>query len=67
MSKVVKVEAKVDLYITVPNDATDDDVYSFLVENISYRDAFLGVSDDTMRVTEVMCLTEKIFEMGDLV
>lgn len=67
MSKVIKVEAKVDLYITVPDDASDDDVYSFLVENISYHDAFLGVSDDTMRVTEVMCLTEKIFEMGDLV
>lgn len=63
MSKVVKVEATVDLYITVPDDTQDDDIYSFLVENISYGDAFIGVSDDTMRVTDVMCLTEKIFEV----
>jgi hypothetical protein len=47
MSKVVKVEAKVDLYITVPDDASDDDVYSFLVENISYyRVTFELVLDD---------------------
>ena len=61
MSKVVKVEAKVDLYITVPDDTSDDDVYSFLVENISYRDAFVNRGCDGILVTEVMCLTEKIF------
>lgn len=62
MPKVVRVQAVVDFYITVPEESSDDDVYSFCVENISYQDAFLGISDDTMRVTDVMCISETIFE-----
>ena len=63
MSKVVKVEAVVSLYITVPNEASKDDVYSFVANNVSYRDAFLGVADDDSRITEVIVVDEEIRDM----
>jgi hypothetical protein len=63
MSKVVKVEAVVSLYITVPNEANKDDVYSFVANNVSYRDAFLGVADDDSRITDVIVVDEEIRDM----
>jgi hypothetical protein len=63
MSKVVKVEAVVSLYITVPNEASKDDIYSFVANNVSYRDAFLGVADDDSRITDVIVVDEEIRDM----
>ena len=64
MSKVVKVEAVVAVYITVPNDANDDDINEFLASNVSYRDAFLGVADDVNRITDVIVVDEEIKDMN---
>jgi len=64
MSKVVKVEAVVSLYITVPDETSKDDVYSFMANNVSYRDAFLGVADDTNRITDVIVVDEEIRDMN---
>ena len=60
MSKVVKVEAIVAVYITVPDEAEKQDVYNFCANNISYMDAFLGVADDTMRITDVLVVDEEV-------
>ena len=60
MSKVVKVEAIVSLYITVPDETEKQEVYNFCANNILYRDAFLGVADDTMRVTNVIVVDEEV-------
>jgi hypothetical protein len=57
MSTIYKVTATVNLYITVENGAGND-VLEFCANNISYRDAFLGVSDDDMRVTDVTVVSE---------
>ena len=57
MSTIYKVTATVNLYITV-EDGVEEDVLEFCANNISYRDAFLGVSDDDMRVTEVTVTSE---------
>lgn len=64
MSKVVKVEAVVSLYITVPDETSKDDVYSFMANNVSYRDAFLGVADDLNRITDVIVVDEEIRDMN---
>ena len=64
MSKVVKVEAVVAVYITVPNDATDEDINEFLADNVSYRDALLGVADDLNRITDVIVVDEEIKDMN---
>lgn len=63
MSKVVKVEAIVSLYITVPDDTGKQEVFNFCANNISYMDAFLGVADDTMRVTDVIVVDEDVVDM----
>jgi hypothetical protein len=57
MSTIYKVTATVNFYITVENGAGND-VLEFCANNISYRDAFLGVSDDDMRVTDVTVVSE---------
>jgi hypothetical protein len=64
MSKVVKVEAVVAVYITVPNDATDEDINEFLADNVSYRDALLGVADVYNRITDVIVVDEEIKDMN---
>lgn len=63
MSKVIKVEAVVALYVTVPDEANEDDINEFLAHNVSYRDAFLGVADDTMRITDVIVVDETVKDM----
>jgi hypothetical protein len=60
MSKVVKVEAIVNIYITVPDDTEKQDVYNFCANYLSYMDAFLGAADDTMRVTDVLVVDEEV-------
>ena len=64
MSKVVKVEAVISLYITVPDDANKEDVYNFVANNVSYRDAFLGIADVDNRVTDVIVVDEEIKDMN---
>jgi hypothetical protein len=64
MSKVVKVEAVVSLYITVPDEASKEDIYSFVANNVSYRDAFLGVADDDSRITDVIVVDEEVKDMN---
>ena len=60
MSKVVKVEAIVAIYITVPDETDKQEVYNFCANNLSYMDAFLGAADDTMRVTDVLVVDEEV-------
>lgn len=60
MSKIVKVEAIVALYVTVPDEVEKQEVYNFCANNISYMDAFLGIADDTMRVTDVIVVDEEV-------
>jgi len=66
MAKVVKVEAIVAFYIQVPDECDDkQEVYNFMANNVSYTDAFEGISDpdQTMRITEVNCVEEDIVDM----
>jgi hypothetical protein len=60
MSKIVKVEAIVAIYVTVPDEAEKQDVYNFCANNIDYMQAFLGAADDTMRVTDVIVVDEEV-------
>ena len=59
----MKARVEVLLVLEVEHDTEDkQEVYNFLANNVSYMDAFLGVSDaeQTMRVTDVMCLDEDV-------
>lgn len=64
MSKVVRVTATINLFITVPDDTDQQGVYNFCANNLSYMDAFLGAADDTMRVTDVIVVDEEV-DMDD--
>ena len=63
----MKARVEVLLVLEVEHDTEDkQEVYNFLANNVSYMDAFLGVSDaeQTMRVTDVMCLDEVVVLEG---
>jgi hypothetical protein len=62
----VKVETILIQYIEVPEGTDKQAVYNFLAENQSFRDAFLGVSneDQTFRIVDVLVLDETVTEMG---
>jgi hypothetical protein len=62
MSKVVKVEAIVNIFITVPDDTDKDAVYQFLADNVDYAGAFDGISDENqrIRITDVTCPSEEV-------
>lgn len=53
--------------IEVPEDWDKQEVYNFLAENQSFRDAFQGVSneDQTARIVDIMVLEEEITELGE--
>jgi predicted metalloendopeptidase len=53
--------------IEVPDGWTREDVYNFLAENQSFRDAFEGMSDaeQIARVVDIMVLEEEITELGE--
>ena len=62
----MKARIEVLLVLEVEFEQGDkQDVHNFLANNVSYMDAFLGVSDpdQTMRVTDVMCLEEDVTDM----
>jgi rubredoxin len=68
MSKVIKVEALVSLFITVPDEATKLDIHSFLANNVDYSGGLVGISDEhqTIRVIEVTNPSEEIdMDWGD--
>lgn len=53
--------------IEVPVGWGKQEVYNFLAENQSFRDAFAGVSneDQTARIVDVMVLEEEVTELGE--
>jgi predicted metalloendopeptidase len=53
--------------IEVPDNWTRQDVFGFLAENQSFRDAFEGVSnkDQTARIVDVLVVEEEITELGE--
>ena len=53
--------------IEVPEDATQQDVLNFLSQEQSFRDAFVGISDQnqTYRITDVNVTTEDVVELGE--
>jgi hypothetical protein len=53
--------------IEVPDDATQQDVLNFLSQEQSFRDAFVGISDQnqTYRITDVNVTTEDVVELGE--
>jgi hypothetical protein len=62
-----KVETTIVQWIEVPEGTDKQDVFNFLAENQSFRDAFEGVSDteQTMRITDVEVIYEEIIELGE--
>jgi hypothetical protein len=63
----VQVETTLIQYIEVPEGTDKQAVYNFLAENQSFRDAFLGLSDQdqTFRIVDVLVLDEEVTEMGE--
>ena len=61
----VQVVTTLVQYLEVPEGTEKDGVYHFLAENQSFRDAFLGVSneDQTFRIVDVLVIDEEITEM----
>jgi hypothetical protein len=53
--------------IEVPEGTTKQDLFNFLAENQSFRDAFVGVSDteQQFRVTDVEVVYETINSIGE--
>jgi len=62
-----KVETTIVQWIEVPEGTDKQDVFNFLAENQSFRDAFEGVSDaeQTMRITDVEVVYEEVIELGE--
>jgi len=62
-----KVETTIVQWIEVPEGTDRQDVFNFLAENQSFRDAFEGVSDaeQTMRITDVEVIYEEVIELGE--
>ena len=62
MTKIVKVEALVAIYIRVPDEAEKQDVHNFLAANVDYAEALNGISDDVqnMRVTDTIVVDEEV-------
>ena len=63
----VQVETTIIQYLEVPEGTDKQAVYNFLAENQSFRDAFLGVSnqDQTFRIVDVLVIDEAVTEMGE--
>jgi len=62
-----KVETTIVTYIEVPEGTDRQDVFNFLAEHQSFRDAFVGVSDreQTFRITDVEVVLEEVLEIGE--
>ena len=53
--------------IEVPDTASQQDVLNFLMQEQSFRDAFVGVSDQYQdyRITDIIVTTEEVVELGE--
>lgn len=53
--------------IEVPEGSTQQDVMNFLADNQSFREALVGISDETQqfRITDVDVESEHMLELGD--
>jgi hypothetical protein len=62
-----KVETTIVQWIDVPEGSDQQDVFNFLAEVQSFRDAFVGVSDEaqTFRITDVEVVYEEVIELGE--
>ena len=62
-----KVETTIITWIDVPEGTDKQDVFNFLAEHQSFRDAFEGVSDaeQTMRITDIEVVLEEVLEIGE--
>jgi hypothetical protein len=64
-----KVIVRTELYqeLEVPDTWDRYDVFDFLAENQSFRDAFQGVSneDQSARITDLGVVNETVTEMGE--
>jgi hypothetical protein len=64
-----KVIVRTELYqeLEVPDSWDRYDVYDFLAENESFREAFQGVSnqDQTARILDLGVVNETVTEMGE--
>ena len=62
-----KVETTIVQWIDVPEGSDKQDVFNFLAEHQSFRDAFMGVSDEeqTFRITDIEVVYEEIVELGE--
>jgi len=62
-----KVETTLIQWIDVPEGTDQQDVFNFLAEYQSFRDAFQGVSDleQTFRITDVQVVLEEVLEIGE--
>ena len=65
--KTVRVETLLVQELEVPESWDRMDVYDFLGEYQSFRDAFQGVSDkdQTARIVDVMVVEERVTELGE--
>ena len=62
-----KVETTLIQWIDVPEGSDQQDVFNFLAEYQSFRDAFQGVSDleQTFRITDIQVVLEEVLEIGE--
>jgi len=62
-----KVETTLIQWIDVPEGTDQQDVFNFLAEYQSFRDAFQGVSDleQTFRITDIQVVLEEVLEIGE--
>jgi ribosome maturation protein Sdo1 len=62
-----KVETTIVTWIDVPEGTDRQDVFNFLAEHQSFRDAFVGASDaeQTFRITDVDVIIEEVLEIGE--
>ena len=53
--------------IEVPDGSTQQDVMNFLAVYQSFRDEFVGISDENQRyqITDINVTTEDVLELGD--
>jgi hypothetical protein len=62
-----RVQTLIVQEIEVPEGTDKQDVFNFLAEHQSFRDAFAGVSTDAgaFRITDIEVIDEEVIELGD--
>jgi hypothetical protein len=59
------IETLIRQTVEIPEGTDKQDVYNFLAENQSFRDAFVGMSDaeQTFRIVDVEVVDEDVVEL----